>query len=63
MTDHLILVGAIIAATGAMLVIHALGRAVFTSRRRSQVRPLETGTELRITEAQPRTQRARGGGS
>ena len=62
MSDHVLLVGAIVAAVAAMLAIHALEGA-FMSRRRSQVRPPEAGTEPRITEAQPRTKRARGGGS
>jgi len=46
---------------GFMLVIHSL--AEITSHRRSQVRPRESGTEPRATEAQSRTQRARGGDS
>lgn len=62
MSEHVLLVGALILATGAMLIIHALEGA-FRSRRRSQVRPPEAGTEPRITEAQPRTERARGGDS
>lgn len=56
MTDHLIIVGAILASVGAMLAIHAI-----TSRHRSQVRPHEAGTEP--SEAQPRAERARGGDS
>jgi len=59
--DHVTLVGALILAVGLMLVIHSL--AEITSHRRSQVRPRESGTEPRRTEAQSRTQRARGGDS
>ena len=62
MTEYVILIGAFITATAVMLAIHAL-EAKFMGRRRSQVRPPEAGTEPRITEAQPRTQRARGGGT
>jgi len=57
MSDHFILFGALILAVAILLAIDLL------SHRRSQVRPRESGTEPRRTEAQSRTQRARGGDS